>query len=324
MSSIAERVIREPEAETAHQYAQHVNRLALAYGALFAASAVGIVLIVWKAQLFVTLSQRSNVETLTLAFFLIFFAYLLALSAGGTLGALRICYFRLLALRGMDRIEVEQRKMRALGPPQHVPATVGLNLVLEREGAPHQAFTIPVADQAGSMGELLVDGATITHRPTAKDGSNTLLVFFVRQVNALLAERQGPADLHIVVWGKIDNEGAEQYLGMVNFARNLESQLRLQELWPKRTLCDDDCDELQRRLATVCSPLRNEAFLPDWEYEGVHNVPLIPEPLGLISLSRSERRVDPIASMGCAVAIVIAVVVVLALIILFPPWVPGV
>lgn len=324
MSSLAERVIREPEADTAHQYAQHVNRLALAYSALFLGSAVGIVLIVWKAQLYVTLSQRSNVETLTLAFFFIFFAYLIVLSVGGAYGALRLCSFRLLALRGMDRIEVERLKMRLLGPPRGTPATIGLNVALEREGSRHQAFSIPVADQAGSMGDVLVDGATITHRPTTKDGSNNVLVYFIRQANALLEERHAPAGLNIVAWAKLDDEGTEQYLGMVRFARNLETHLQVDELWPTRTLCDADCEELRRRLATICAPLRDESFLPTWEYEGIHTVPLIPEPLGLISLQRTERRVDPIASMGCAVAIVIAVVVVLALIIIFPPWVPGV
>jgi hypothetical protein len=48
---------------------------------------IGIGLLVWKAQLFVTLTQRSNVETLTLAFFLVFFAYLGILSARGAVGA---------------------------------------------------------------------------------------------------------------------------------------------------------------------------------------------------------------------------------------------
>ncbi len=52
-------------------------------------------------------------------------------------------------------------------------------------------------------------------------------------------------------------------------------------------------------------------------------LPLIPEPLGLITLSRSEHRADPVAAMGCAVAVVLFVVAVLGLFIAFPPWVPG-
>ena len=64
--------------------------------------------------------------------------------------------------------------------------------------------------------------------------------------------------------------------------------------------------------------------MPDWEYAGEHKLPIIPEPLGLVSLSRSERRVDPVASMGCAVVVVLGTVLILAAFILFPPWVPGV
>jgi hypothetical protein len=45
--------------------------------------------------------------------------------------------------------------------------------------------------------------------------------------------------------------------------------------------------------------------------------------LGLVSLRRNERRVDPVASMGCAVLVVLAVVFVLAIFVVFPPWVPG-
>jgi len=63
--------------------------LAAEYLALFICALTGIALLIWKAQLFVTLAQRSNVETLTIAFFLVFFAYLAALSAPGARGARR-------------------------------------------------------------------------------------------------------------------------------------------------------------------------------------------------------------------------------------------
>ena len=99
--------------------------------------------------------------------------------------------------------------------------------------------------------------------------------------------------------------------------------LRAPELWPKVALSDADCAELERRLTAVCPALRNEAFLPHWDYAGEHKLPLIPEPLGLVSLSRTERRVDPEASMGCAVLVVLGAVAVLALFVKFPPWVPG-
>lgn len=69
--------------------------------------------------------------------------------------------------------------------------------------------------------------------------------------------------------------------------------------------------------------LRDEAYLPDWEYSADHKVPLIPEPLGLASLTRTERSADPVASMGVAVAVVFMALVALVLLIVFPPWIPG-
>jgi hypothetical protein len=323
MPGIAARVIREPDVQNPRHYALRVYRLAAAYAGLFVGALAGIALLMWQAPLYVTLSQRSNVETLTLAFFLVFFAYLAALSMGGALGAVRILYYAVLPRLGVAPVEVERRKMRALGPPVGDVTTVALNVALEHEGKPAEPFTIVLEDGAGSMGRIVIDGAQVAHHPTVKDGSNALLAFFVQQTNRVLQERGARAGLDIVEWATINDEAAEQYLGIVHFARNLERRLGAEELWPKRVLSAADCAEVERRLAAICPALRNEAFLPDLEYAGEHRIPLIPQPLGLIGLSRSEKRVDPVASMGCAVIIVALVVMVLILFILFPPWVPG-
>jgi hypothetical protein len=86
-------VIREPGAESSRDYGRRVHRLAVAYVVLFVGSATGIVLLVWRGQFFVSLTQHSNVETLTLAFLMIFFLYLGVLSAPGVSGALRVVYY---------------------------------------------------------------------------------------------------------------------------------------------------------------------------------------------------------------------------------------
>ena len=83
MGDLAQQVVREPESETPEQFAHRVHQLAVAYTVLFVASLTGIGLLVWKAQLFVGLTQRSNVETLTLAFLMVFFGYIALLSVGG-------------------------------------------------------------------------------------------------------------------------------------------------------------------------------------------------------------------------------------------------
>ena len=323
MANIAQTVVREPESDTPDQYAERVHRLAISYTALFLTSLIGIGLLIRKAQLFVALTQRSNVETLTLAFFLIFFGYIAVISAGGATGAVRIAFYALLARFGKNPAEVERRKSAALGRPQGTPPTAALNVILEQESRPGEPFELSVADGAGSMGRLAVNGAEVKHLEARRDGSNSLIAFFVHQVSHILGERGAEVELDVVHWKLIDDESTLQYLGIVQFARNLQRQLGTTELWPKVTLTDADCKELERRLSAVCPALRDEAFLPQWEYQAEHKLPLIPEPLGLVSLSRTERRVDPIASMGCAVLVVAVVVLVLGLFIVFPPWVPG-
>lgn len=319
-----EHVIREPDVETPERYAQRVYRLAWAYLGLCAGSVTGIILVVWRAQFYVTLSQRSNVETLTLAFLLIFFAYLTILSAPGVLGALRVFYYTLQARRQPSQEDGERRKMRALNTTSGGATTVGVNLALEREDTPKTAFAVPIADGAGSLGEIVADGARLTYHHVIKGGSNALLAFFVQQVNHALEGRGAAAGVDVVEWKTINDEVTEEYLSLAQFARNLERHLEAEELWPRRILTAEDCARIEKQLTAVCPAVRNEAFLPRWEYEGQHQVPLIPEPLGLISLTRSEKRVDPLASMGCAVVIVLLMVFALALIIIFPPWVPGV
>src|ERR671930_2695752 len=103
------RFITEPGSDTAEQYRQRVRRLATWYVALFGLSLLGVGLLIWRAQLFVTLSQRSNVETLTLAFLLVFFVYLAVLSAPGAWGTLRMIRHSI----GGDWTAQQERKTRA-------------------------------------------------------------------------------------------------------------------------------------------------------------------------------------------------------------------
>jgi hypothetical protein len=88
-------------------------------------------------------------------------------------------------------------------------------------------------------------------------------------------------------------------------------------------LTADQRRRLEDDLRALCPALRNEAFLPDWEYEGEHKLPIIPEPLGIISLSRTERRVDPLSSLSATLVVVLLVVALICFFLLRPPWVPG-
>lgn len=314
--------LQEPGAEDARHYRRRVNTLAVEYVVLFTAAIIGVALLVSKAQLYVTLTQRSNVETLTVAFFLLFFGYLAVLSAPGALGGLRVARYALQARLAGDHDELERRKMQALGRAG-AGAAANLNVVLEVEGRPAESFEIPVRDRAGPMGHVRVDGSRIRHVPLHTRGSSELLAYFHAQVAQLLEDRDGQQQVEIVVWKGTDDEQCEQYHALVEFARNLEKHFGKGELWPKARLTQADCQELERRLAEICPALRDEAFLPQWEYQAEHKLPIIPEPLGIVSLSRTEPRVDPVSSMGCAVWVVLAALAVFALFVFFPPWVPG-
>ncbi|MBI3967171.1 MAG: hypothetical protein HY329_16175 [Chloroflexi bacterium] len=323
MVKIEETVIREAETQDPEHYRRRVGHLALVYTGMFVLSLAGIVLLVSRGKLFVTLTQRSNVETLSLAFILVFFVYLVAISSRGTFGASRLAYYTALRWLGHDASEIELRKMNALqGEPSSTPH-VALNVALEREDQPGEPFRLHIADDVALVGWLEVDGVEIKHHSTIKDGSNSLLAFFQQQVGKVLRERGVAAEVEIVAWRSTDDEATLEYAGLARFARNLERHLKADELWPKLRLTQADCDELERRLAAICPALRDEAFLPHWEFSAEHKLPIVPEPLGLISLSRSERRVDPVASMGCAVFVVAAVLAILSLFVFLPPWVPG-
>jgi hypothetical protein len=319
MSDAARQFIKEPGADNAEHYAQRVLRLGAAYVTLFVLSLIGTGVLVWRAQLFVTLAQRSNVETLTLAFLMIFFGYLATLSAPGAWGVVQILRHQL----GGDWADQQRRKMRGLGKSSGAPTVAELNVVVERADRPSDPFELQVADRVGRMGTLRVDGARLSYEAEHRDGSNEVLSYLERQITWLLQRRGEHREVDIVAWRKIDDEDAERYHGMVEFARNLERQLGKGDLWPKVRLTAAECQELEGALSDICPALRNEGFLPHWDYQAEHKLPIIPEPLGLISLNRTEQRVDPVSSMGCAALVVIVVLGILVLFILAPPWVPG-
>jgi hypothetical protein len=323
MPSLGQALVRSPATATPQDYARRVHLLAFAYVVLFVAALTGFALIIWQGRLLVTLSQRSNVETLTLAFFLVFFGYMIVLSAPGAWGAVHIA-FQAARRRFDPGAAAAERPPAAAGTGEPEDPPVGaLNLIVEHQERPGQPLTLRVADAAGAVGTLEINGAELIHHDHRRSGSNSLLAFAVEQINQIMGDRLGLTKLDIVSWKMIDDEQTEAYLGQVRFARNLERHLGAEELWPKLRLSDADCQELERRLAAICPALRDEASLPDWEYQAEHKLPLIPEPLGLASLSRVERRADPVASIGCGVIIVLLAVAVLGLLILFPPWVPG-
>jgi hypothetical protein len=321
MNTLSKTIVREPSADKPEHYAHRVVLLAVAYAVLFFTSLLGIVLIVQWAKLFVTLSQRSNVETLALLFFIAFYAYFTVISWKGALGALRLLWFRVVhRIRGTG---LETIKIAALPPPKEENgAAVAVNVLIRREDGEEPCY-LRIEDEYGSMGKVEIDGACLTHLQTYGDGSTDALIYTVHQLEGMLAAAGTTRELAIVEWKSIDDEEMSRYLATVDFARNLQRHLGIEEAWPQVYLTGPQCEELERRLSKICAAIRSETFLPDWEYSAEHKLPLIPEPLGLLSLGHSEKRVDAVSSMVTAAVIVVASVATFLAFIVAPPWVPG-
>lgn len=321
--NIGRYVIREQGCDSVPQYRTRVARLATIYVCILAVAVAAIALIAYNGKLLVTLSQRSNVETLTIAFILILFAYFGLISLPGAWGAVRVLWYNAPARLGRDRAAVERRKQRALKRRTDDPAAVFLNCLVRLEGHADERIVIPLHDDAGSMGRIVVDGAEVRHEEAMQTGSNTLLAYFTNRIEWCVRQRDPRAHVDIVQWATINDEEAHQYGSMVMFSRNLERQLRSGPLWPVVMLTEEDVQTLAREGADLCPILRNEAQLPDVEYQVQHQLPIIPEPLGIVSLSRSESRADPVASMGCVLIVVAFIFALVVLFVVVPPWVPG-
>ncbi|HET7036934.1 MAG TPA: hypothetical protein VFI42_14715 [Thermomicrobiaceae bacterium] len=319
---IGRRFIREQSTATVAEYRRRVYRLAAIYLGLLVVTITTIAIIVVNSHFFVLLAQRSNVETAVLLFIIVLFAYLGAISAPGVWGALRIVYYDAPTWLGRDALAAERRKQQALRQTSGTSDSVYLNQAIALRGQPDAPLVIPIADAAGSLGEVHIDGARMVHHTHVKVGSNSMFAFFSQRIEALVTSHPWDVPVEIVQWTTIDDEQALEYGSLVSFARNLQRQLQGGPLWPTVELSQDDLDCLIEEASALCPALRNEGYLPDVEYRAEHKLPIIPEPLAFISLSRSEQRADPAASMGCALLMAFIILAVFAFLVLVPPWVP--
>lgn len=320
---LGQNAVREQGTRSVGDYRSRVYKLAATYLALVITASVAIGLIVFKGKFFVTLAQRSNVETLTLAFIIVLFAYMGVVSSPGAWGALKIAFYNLPAWLGRDEAAVERRKHAALRPKTGEATAVYLSCLVRAEGRGDAPITIALRDSTGSMGSILIDGARMAHEEAVCDGSNSLMAYFEQRIQSLVRARDPRANVQIVQWATIDDEQALQYGSLVTFSVNLERHLAAGPLWPSVALTAQDLEHLTLEGAELCPILRDEAHLPDLEYEAEHRLPIIPEPLAFVSLSRQERRADPLASMGCALFVALSILALVVLFIVFPPWVPG-
>jgi hypothetical protein len=321
--NVVQSILREPQVHSAREYRRHVMYLSWIYVTMFFSSLFGIFILGKHYKLFVTLAQRSNVETLTVAFLLVFFLYLLTISARGAIAALQIIYYRVLS-RFIDRQALERKKVKALGQPIESDApAVAVNFLIEREGHHNEPFEFKIEDDAGSIGSIYIDGALLVHKEAYRDGTYSIFPFIIYQIAKTLKNKDVAYRLDIVEWLSISDESLVQYVGLTRFASNLSRHFGNIELWPRLVIKDEDFRKIESELSSICSTIRDESFFPHWEYGGDHKLPIIPEPLGIISLSKNEKRVDPITSMGAAAVMALLCFIVAVWMVFYHPWVPG-
>jgi hypothetical protein len=315
--ALAEKAIKEVVTQTAPRYDARVRGLAAIYVFLNLISLAIAVAIIWRGQFFVTLSQRSNIETLTLAIILVLAVYYIATTFKGFIGA-----FRMILLNASERNR-EDRKHRAL-PPGKESKFVTFDQEIRLEGKPFEPLKWEVADDAGKLGDIEIDGVKVTYYPQKDGMSDTFFEFFADQVEQALKKRDLDAKVQITQWSSIDEDQASSFYSTAQAFRNLERHLgSKQPLWPAREITHEDVGEIGRKIRDLVPTLRNESLLPKVTYAVEYNVPILPEPLGMVRLTRRENRADPLITMGCASIIMLFVMTVLTFIILLPPWVPS-
>ena len=315
--ALAEKAIKEVVTRTAPRYSARVRGLAAIYVVLNLVSLAIIIAIVWRGQFFVTLSQRSNVETLTLAIILVLAVYYIATTFRGFFGAVRM-----LVLNARERNR-EDRKHSAL-PTHKETKFVTFDQEIRLEGRPDQPIQWEVADDAGKLGDVEISGVKVIYYAQKGGLSDTFFEYLADQIEVALQKRDLEAKVQITQWSSIDEDQAATFVSTAQAFRNLERQLgATQPLWPTGLLTQEDVDEVGRKISELVPTLRNESLLPQVNYAVEYNVPILPEPLGMIRLTRNENRADPLITMGCASIIMLFVMVVLTIIILLPPWVPS-
>lgn len=306
---------------TPRGYALKVRLLAAIYVLLDLVCVALIVIVAWRSRHLITLAQRANVETLVLLIVLVLALFYLATTVGGFVGALRIAWLNLPRLWSRDVVRIERRKHDALKDGGEPFSAHFDRALAPRDGAAPIRFD--VSDDIGRLGAVEIDLVTARVWPAKHGLNNSLLAFVLGEIGDVLAKRRPPECVRIAYWSNIDEENAAVYRSTVVAFDALARRTGGEPLWPTIHLAPEEIEQVAREIRRVVPALRNEAFLPDLEYGVEYSVPVLPEPLAFLQLRRSERRADPVLTMGYALVIMAVVLAVVMLLIAFPPWTPS-
>jgi hypothetical protein len=273
-------------------------------------------LLVLRIKLLVTLAQRSNVETLLLLFFAAFVTVLLMTTGPSTLGAI--------TLLGLRVVPADRRQRwiqaHAVAPRREERTLALLNLWV---AGPDGVLEISLEDGFGRLGHLRVHGVELQleNAPDAIAGPVFELATAVLSDVAKRDPHGSP--LSIVLWANVDRSEAEVYRSQAHAFGRLAQALEKGPLWPTAVVDDEGMARLRAVFDEATPHLREAALMRDIDYAAEFSIPLVPEPLAFVQIHRSESRADPVASLGCATLMVLAALIAVVWVVLFPPWVPG-
>jgi hypothetical protein len=290
--------------------------LAVIHVVLASACVALLALLVLRLKLLVTLSQRSNIETLLILFFAAFVTLLLITTGPATIGAVTLFGLRLLPG------ERRQRWIQAHGVEGvREERTVALfNLWV---AGPENTLELPLEDTFGRLGVLRIKGVELQ----LEDGPDAIAGPLFELVTAVLGEvvKRDPhgSPLGLVLWANVDRSEAEVYQSQVHAFGRLAQVLETRPLWPTAVIDEEGLARLRAVLREATPHLREAALMRDIDYAAEFSIPLVPEPLAFVQIHRSESRADPVASLGCATLMVLAALIAVGWVVLFPPWVPS-
>jgi hypothetical protein len=308
--------LMESPVQSVRDLRRRTTMLAVIHLVLAAACLALLAVLVLRLKLLITLAQRSNVETLLIGFFAAFVVVLMITTGRATVGAAILVALR---LRDRDRRQrwIQTRRVERARDDRTLAL---LNLWVT---GPEGAIELPLEDGFGRLGLLRVEGVELQleKAPAAVSGPLFELVTAVLDDVARI-EAHG-SRLSVILWGNVDQTEAEAYRSQVRAFDRLAHVLETDPLWPVAQIDADGVARLRAVMAEAVPHLRETALMPDIDYAAKFAIPLVPEPLAFVQITRQESRADPVASLGCATAMVLIALAAALWVVLFPPWVPG-
>ena len=284
--SLAEKFVKEHATCTPERYANRVRWLAVIYVALNLISFAVMVAVAWRFQFFMTIAQRSNVETLTLVIIFVLALYYVISTFRGFIGAMRILLLNLPVYGHSDKRKSSGASITPSTGGSPKAAYFDQAIILKDK--PDEAIIWQVVMTRPRLGEIELHGVEAKYYPIKDGMNNSLLEFLADNLEERLKMRDPDAGLQIVEWGEIDDDQSAMYHSTVRAFQNLERQLDKGPIWPTLEITQEDVDYIQEEVRRLVPALRNEALLPDVEYAVEYNVPVLPEPLGFLKLTRNE------------------------------------